>query len=190
MVRDDRLYAFIVARTSRSRSQIRRICVHKRWLKLSAFLVLAILGAALYGLYGLTQHAMHLRVEHENDLLRFENERQRQQLNDLNRRVQAVEDTSRRLVEMSGVAPAQQTELPRGAGGPSLIGHQPDTRPDQRAAVPREDRDGLGVPDDLCCQRFAHDEASAATSRSPSPTPGGVPVEIISPASRVMNCER
>jgi murein DD-endopeptidase MepM/ murein hydrolase activator NlpD len=121
MVRDDRLYAFIVARTSRSRSQIRRICVHKRWLKLSAFLVFLVLGAALYGLYGLTQHAMHLRVERENDRLRFENERQRQQLNDLNRRVQAVEDTSRRLVEMSGVAAsAQQTELPRGAGGPSL----------------------------------------------------------------------
>jgi len=36
MTRDDRFYAFIVARTSRSRAHIRRICVHKRWLKASA----------------------------------------------------------------------------------------------------------------------------------------------------------
>jgi murein DD-endopeptidase MepM/ murein hydrolase activator NlpD len=120
MVRDDRLYAFIVARTSRSRSQIRRICVHKRWLKVSAFLAFAILCAALYGIYGLTQQAMNLSVERENDRLRVENERQREQLNKLNRRIEAVEDTSRRLAEMSGVAPEQQTEFPRGAGGPAL----------------------------------------------------------------------
>lgn len=121
MVRDDRLYAFIVARTSRSRSQIRRVCVHKRWLKLSAFLAVAVLCAAVYGFYGLTQHVMHLRVERENERLRVENERQRQQLNNLNRRIEAVEDTSRRIAEMSGVTPEQQTEeSPRGAGGPAL----------------------------------------------------------------------
>jgi murein DD-endopeptidase MepM/ murein hydrolase activator NlpD len=121
MVRDDRLYAFIVARTSRSRSQIRRICVHKRWLKLSAFLAFVILCAALYGIYGLTQQALHPSVERENDRLRVENERQRQQLNNLNRRIEAVEDTSRRLAEMSGVAASQQqTVFPRGAGGPAL----------------------------------------------------------------------
>ena len=121
MVRDDRLYAFIVARTSRSRSQIRRICVHKRWIKVSAFFAFVILCAALYGIYGLTQQAMHISVERENDRLRVENERQRQQLNNLNRRIEAVEDTSRRLAEMSGVAASvQQTEFPRGAGGPAL----------------------------------------------------------------------
>lgn len=120
MVRDDRLYAFIVARTSRSRSRIRRVCVHKRWLKFSAFLVASVLCAALYGFYGLTQHVMHLRVERENERLRVENERQRQQLNNLNRRVEAVEDTSRRIAETAGVTPEQETELPRGAGGPAL----------------------------------------------------------------------
>ncbi|MGB7924413.1 MAG: peptidoglycan DD-metalloendopeptidase family protein [Pyrinomonadaceae bacterium] len=120
MVRDDRLYAFIVARTSRSRSQIRRVCVHKRWLKVSAFLAASVLCAALYGFYGLTQHVMHLRVDQENERLRVENERQRQQLNNLNRRVEAVEDTSRRIAETAGVAPEQQTDVPRGAGGPAL----------------------------------------------------------------------
>jgi murein DD-endopeptidase MepM/ murein hydrolase activator NlpD len=119
MVRDDRLYAFIVAHTSRSRSNIRRICVHKRWLKVSAFLVAVILCGAVYGLYGLTQQAIHLRIERENERLRGENEKQRQQLNNLNRRIEAVEDTSRRLAEMSGVVSDEHTE-PRGAGGPAL----------------------------------------------------------------------
>jgi murein DD-endopeptidase MepM/ murein hydrolase activator NlpD len=119
MVRDDRLYAFIVAHTSRSRSRIRRICVHKRWLKLSAFVAVVIFCAAIYGVYGLTQHIRHLRVEQENAQLRAENERQRQQLDNLNHRVEAVEDSSRRLAEMSGVSTDQPTIL-NGAGGPFL----------------------------------------------------------------------
>ena len=76
MTRDDRFYAFIVARTSRSRSHIRRICVHKRWLKVSAFVLFAVMGGLLYGFYGLTQQAEHLRIERENQRLREENEKQ------------------------------------------------------------------------------------------------------------------
>jgi murein DD-endopeptidase MepM/ murein hydrolase activator NlpD len=120
MVRDDRLYAFFVARTSRSRSQIRRICVHKRWLKLSAALAFVIFFAGIYGLYDLTHYAISSSADSETERLRVENQRQRQQLNNLNRRIEAVEDTSRRLAEMSGVATKHETELPRGAGGPAL----------------------------------------------------------------------
>ena len=119
MVRDDRLYAFIIAHTSRSRSRIRRIYVHKRWLKVSALLALVVFGAALYGIYGLTQHIRHQKVEQENARLRAENEKQKQQLDNLNDRVEAVEDASRRLAEMSGVDHEQQPVL-RGAGGPFL----------------------------------------------------------------------
>jgi murein DD-endopeptidase MepM/ murein hydrolase activator NlpD len=119
MARDDRFYAFIVDHTSRSRSQIRRICVHKRWLKVFAVMALACVCAALYGFYGLTQQAMHLRIERENELLRAENEKQRQQLNNLNNRVEAVEDTTRRLAEMSGVSHGEQANQ-HGAGGPAL----------------------------------------------------------------------
>jgi murein DD-endopeptidase MepM/ murein hydrolase activator NlpD len=119
MVRDDRLYAFIIAHTSRSRSRIRRICVHKRWLKVSAFLALVVLGAALYGIYGLTQHIRHQHVDQENARLRAENEKQRQQLDNLNHRVEAVEDASRRLAEISGVDQDQQPVM-NGAGGPFL----------------------------------------------------------------------
>ena len=36
MVRDDRFYAFIISYTSRSRSQIRRFCLQKNWLKARA----------------------------------------------------------------------------------------------------------------------------------------------------------
>lgn len=117
MVRDDRLYAFIIAHTSRSRSRIRRICVHKRWLKVSALAGLIVIAAALYGIYGLTQHIRHRYVEQENAQLRAENEKQRQQLDNLNHRVEAVEDTSRKLAEMSGVNHDQPAVM-NGAGGP------------------------------------------------------------------------
>jgi murein DD-endopeptidase MepM/ murein hydrolase activator NlpD len=119
MARDDRFYAFIVDHTSRSRSQIRRICVHKRWLKIFCVVGVAFVCAALYGFYGLTQQAMHLRIERENELLRAENEKQRRQLNNLNNRVEAVEDASRRIAEMSGVSHDEQANL-HGAGGPAL----------------------------------------------------------------------
>ena len=117
MTRDDRFYAFIVARTSRSRSHIRHICVHKRWLKLSALALVAVMGGLLYGFYGLTQQAAHLRTEHENSRLRAENDKQRQELQNLNNRVDAVEDTSRKLAEASGVE--KETPTVHGQGGPA-----------------------------------------------------------------------
>src|SRR5216684_6875200 len=100
MTRDDRFYAFIVARTSRSRAHIRRICVHKRWLKASAVGLFVVACGLVYGFYGLTQQAAHLRIEHENSRLRAENDKQRQALQNLNNRVDAVEDTSRKLAEI------------------------------------------------------------------------------------------
>ncbi|HZG52634.1 MAG TPA: peptidoglycan DD-metalloendopeptidase family protein [Pyrinomonadaceae bacterium] len=122
MTRDDRLYAFIVARTSRSRSKIRRISIHRRWLKAGSALLCLVLCAALYGLYGMFRDAQHLRIEQENTRLRVENEKQRRQLEKLETRVDAIEDTSRRIAEISG-APAQEDESEqgaseRGAGGP------------------------------------------------------------------------
>lgn len=118
MTSDDRFYAFIIAHTSRSRSQIRRFCVEKRWLKIFAGMILVLITGAGYGFYGLTQQALHLKIEVENERLRAENERQRQELNELNNRVEAVEDTSRKLAEKSGVVHEQLTTP--GTGGPAL----------------------------------------------------------------------
>jgi murein DD-endopeptidase MepM/ murein hydrolase activator NlpD len=71
----------------------------------------------MYGFYGLTQQAEHLRIEHENQRLRAENDKQRQQLQNLNNRVDAVEDQSRKLAEVSGV---DKTAQPVGGqGGPA-----------------------------------------------------------------------
>src|SRR5712691_7740590 len=118
MARDDRFYAFIIAHTHRSSSQIRRFCVEKRSLRLFAFLAAALICGSLYGFYGLTQQAAHFRTELENQNLRAENERQRWELNELNTRVEAVEDTSRKLAEKSGVV-SEEPSLP-GTGGPAL----------------------------------------------------------------------
>ena len=118
MARDDRFYAFIIAHTPRSSSQIRRFCVEKKSLQILVFLVIAFLGSSFYGFYGLTQQAAHIRTAFENQRLRAENERQRQELNVLSTRVEAVEDTSRKLAEKSGVVNLEPT-LP-GTGGPAL----------------------------------------------------------------------
>lgn len=117
MARDDRFYAFIIAHTPKPSSRIRRFCVEKRSLRLLAFFVIVLIGASIYGFYGLTQQAAHLRTEIENQRLRAENDRQRQELNNLNQRVEAVEDTSRKLAEKSGVM--EVSSMP-GSGGPAL----------------------------------------------------------------------
>src|SRR4030081_1207546 len=118
MARDDRFYAFIIAHTARSSSGIRRFCVQKRWLKLFAFGAVTLVCGSLYGFYGLTQQAAHLRTEFENQRLRAENNQQRQELIALSNRVEAVEDTSRKLAEKSGVV-SESSTLP-GIGGPAL----------------------------------------------------------------------
>ena len=118
MTRDDRFYAFIVARTSRSRAHIRKICVHKRWLKASGIALFVIAIGLAYGFYGLTQQATHFRIERENQRLRAQNAQQQQELQNLNNRVNAVEDKSRKIeAEMSGANTSQQTL--RAEGGPA-----------------------------------------------------------------------
>src|SRR5688572_32080727 len=117
MARDDRFYAFIIAHTPQPSSRIRRFCVNKRSLRILAFAVTGLICASLYGFYGLTQQAAHLRTEFENQRLRAENDRQRQELNKLNHRVEAVEDTSRKLAEKSGVVEPPSFA---GSGGPGL----------------------------------------------------------------------
>jgi len=123
MNRDERFYAFIVSKTSRSRSYVRRISIHKRWVKASALVVAFLFCAAAYGVYGLTREAIHQRTEEENNRLRIENERQRQKLQKLENRVDAIEDASRRLSEISGVVTdgdGAEGTSPLGAGGPAL----------------------------------------------------------------------
>jgi murein DD-endopeptidase MepM/ murein hydrolase activator NlpD len=118
MAKDDRFYAFIIAHTPRSSSSIRRFCVEKRSLRLLVLFVITMICGSLYGFYGLTQQAAHFRTEFENQRLRAENQRQRQELNKLSNRVEAVEDTSRKLAEKSGVV-SEVITLP-GTGGPAL----------------------------------------------------------------------
>ncbi|HEY0431720.1 MAG TPA: M23 family metallopeptidase [Pyrinomonadaceae bacterium] len=118
MARDDRFYAFIIAHTPRSTARIRRFCVEKRSLRLLILAAMILLCGVVYGFYGLTQQAAHWRTEVENQKLRAETERQRQELNLLNTRVEAVEDASRKLAEKSGVI-SEPAPFP-GTGGPAL----------------------------------------------------------------------
>ena len=117
MARDDRFYAFIIAHTPRPDSRIRRFCVNKRTVRILVVTVAFLICASIYGFYGLTQQAAHIRTEIENHRLREQNELQRRELNELNHRVEAVEDTSRKLAEKSGVVEAPTFP---GSGGPAL----------------------------------------------------------------------
>ena len=119
MLKDERIYAFIVARTSRSRARIRQISIHKRWIHASVCVLAVVLCAAFYGVYGLARQSAHLRIEQENDRLRRENERQREKLDQLENRIDAIETDARRLSEISGV-PAEEGTSPHGVGGPRL----------------------------------------------------------------------
>ena len=118
MPKEDRFYAFIIAHTSRSRARVQRIRVERRVVSISCVIAAVVVAGLVYGLYGLTQQAAHLRTQWENQRLRAENERQKQELEKLNNRVEKVEDTSRKLAEKSGVI----TEEPSspGSGGPEL----------------------------------------------------------------------
>lgn len=121
MTRDDRLYAFIVAHTPRPRARIRRISIHKRWLKLATVVACMVIATSLYGIYGVFREAAHLRVERENARLRVENKQQREHLKQLETRVDAIEDKSRRIAEMSGVSDQNNGQTPRGSGGPLVV---------------------------------------------------------------------
>lgn len=118
MAREDRFISFIIAHTSRSRARVQRIRVEKRSVTIFFAAVAVIAVGLIYGLYGLTQQAAHIRIEIENQRLRAENERQRYELEQLNSRVEKVEDTSRKLAEKSGVV--DDVSLVPGTGGPAL----------------------------------------------------------------------
>jgi len=118
MAKEDRFYAFIIAHTSRSRARVQRVRIERKVVSISCVVALFAGVALVYGFYGLTQQATHLRTSLENQQLRAENDRQRQELAKLNNRVERVEDTSRKLAEKSGVVEGA-TILP-GTGGPEL----------------------------------------------------------------------
>lgn len=118
MAREDRFISFIIAHTSRSRARVQRIRIEKKVVTLFSIVAAVVAVGLVFGLYGLTQHAAHLRTAFENDRLRAENERQRQELEKLNNRVEKVEDTSRKLAEKSGVV--ETAAAFPGTGGPEL----------------------------------------------------------------------
>jgi len=118
MPKEDRFYAFIIAHTSRSRARVQRIRVERRVVSISCVIAAVVIAGLVYGFYGLTQQAAHLRTQWDNQRLRAENQLQKQELEKLNNRVEKVEDTSRKLAEKSGVV-TEEPAVP-GSGGPEL----------------------------------------------------------------------
>jgi murein DD-endopeptidase MepM/ murein hydrolase activator NlpD len=117
MAKDDRFYAFIIARTSSRR--IRRVFIRPGRLKAFAIAFLTLILTGVYGLYGLTQQPNNSKLAVENERLRTENDIHRSQLKLLQARVDRVENASKRLAEMVGADRAADPSL-RGTGGPTM----------------------------------------------------------------------
>jgi murein DD-endopeptidase MepM/ murein hydrolase activator NlpD len=119
MARDDRFFAVTVANANGPRSSIRRFTLKKHWIK---FLIVLVLGLGFFitlGFYGLFQQTNHLRTKRENSELREENEKQQQQLRELNQRINAIEQKSKQYDEMTGLNNAPVSES-NDSGGPSF----------------------------------------------------------------------
>ena len=86
MAREERFYAFIIAHTSRSRARVQRIRIEKRVITIFCCICLMVALGIVFGFYGLTQQVAHLRTRMENERLRAENDRQKQELEKLNNR--------------------------------------------------------------------------------------------------------
>ena len=115
MGRDDNYFAFVFTNASRTRARVNRFTFHRNWLFVGAFFALILLGAVGFGLYGLSQRALHQQTAQENLLLRDRDDKQQQKFNELNERIKAVEEKSRRIAAMAGTA-GETTETPATTG--------------------------------------------------------------------------
>jgi murein DD-endopeptidase MepM/ murein hydrolase activator NlpD len=106
MARDDNYLSFVISKTDTdaSRSRLRRVTIHRNWLyALAGFGVCLVIAIAI-GVYGLTQRALHQQTAVENEQLRDQNDLNRQQFQELNKRLNAAEEKSRQIAEMAATA--------------------------------------------------------------------------------------
>jgi murein DD-endopeptidase MepM/ murein hydrolase activator NlpD len=121
MTNDKRFYTFIFAPTANSRF---------RQIKLHYNVIYAILGLAVIGLLTISFGAYHLTrytalavkynlAQRENRRLREKNHEAEQKYDRLQGRLAAIEATSRKLAEVSGIKSSSELSTNIGSGGPS-----------------------------------------------------------------------
>jgi murein DD-endopeptidase MepM/ murein hydrolase activator NlpD len=109
MARDDNSFTFVITQTEGSRSRLRRFTFHRNWVFALAGVGIFLLGAVSFGIYGLTQRALHQQTAAENSELLQENKQNQQQFKDLNERLKAAEAKSRQIAEMAATANTNQS---------------------------------------------------------------------------------
>lgn len=138
MTKEKRFYTFIFAPTASS--PFKKFVLHYHIIY--AVLALACIGLFTVGVgaYRLTRHAIVVAkfnlVQIENRKLRRENDEVKNNLDRLQGRVAAVETTSRKLAEVSGLRQPSDLSANLGSGGPSA--GDLDTIEQTTAALERE----------------------------------------------------
>lgn len=119
MNEEKRFYTFVFAPTASS--PLRKFAVpHNALYVVLGFAAIGFLTIA-YGAYKLSQHAYVVAklnlMQNENRRLRGENDEVKNNMDRLQGRLAAIETTSRKLAEVSGIAPVSPATM--GVGGPS-----------------------------------------------------------------------
>jgi murein DD-endopeptidase MepM/ murein hydrolase activator NlpD len=137
MARDGKYVAFTISKkVDASRSQLRRYTFHRNLLFALVGAVVLLAAVVAVGFYGLTQHALHRQTAADNAALEAKQRQDEQQRKELNERIKALEEQSRRIAQLAAsanaqtpqpqpandtTAPSQQSHAPRkGKGGPEL----------------------------------------------------------------------
>ena len=123
MNEDKRFYTFVFAPTASS--PLRKLTIHHNVLQvILGFAVVGFLTVA-FGAYKLTQHAVLAAklnlIQDENRKLRDENQVVKNNVDRIQSRLAAMQDTSRKLAEVSGVSKPINLDANIGSGGPDLV---------------------------------------------------------------------
>ena len=138
MMQEKRFYTFVFAPTANSRFHQ----LHFHYRTIYTILALAVVGLATLsvGAYRLTRQAILVAkynlMQMENRKLKDENHEVKNNIDRLQGRLAAVETTSRKLAEVSGLSRPSDVSANIGAGGPS--GGEMDTLEQATAALERE----------------------------------------------------
>ena len=187
MNEDKRFYTFVFAPTASS--PLRKFAIpHNVLYAILGFAVVGFLTIA-YGAYRLSQHAYIVAklslMQNENRRLRDENNEAKGNMDRLQSRLLAIEDTSRKLAEASGITPPPSVTM--GSGGPDGADMaELELGTSSLEAQLRKLKDAFDK-NQVRLSSTPSDRAKPCQNHRPATTPIGIPIATAT-AMRVVAC--